>query len=148
MSSANDRQVGGTHYASEYQHWDFVVDAGLGYFEAQISKYGTRHRKKAGKQDLEKAGHFCDKLISLAMGNRHPEHYCHVTDALVRCYAQANQLDDWEHMLMRHVCSWLTVEDLQKVRGVIDQMLYRHYGVSPFDEEPGQGYVNQDRQGP
>jgi hypothetical protein len=53
--SANERQVGGAHYSGGYQHWDFAVDADLGPFEYQITKYGTRHRKKAGKQDLEKS---------------------------------------------------------------------------------------------
>jgi len=61
--SANDRQVGGKHYASAYQHWDFVLDAKLGYFEGQITKYLSRHRKKNGLQDAEKALHFAEKLL-------------------------------------------------------------------------------------
>jgi hypothetical protein len=61
--AANDKQVGGTHYQSTIQHWDYVMANNLGYMEAQIIKYVTRWRKKNGVQDLEKALHFLEKLI-------------------------------------------------------------------------------------
>jgi hypothetical protein len=48
-------QVGGDHYAAEYQHWDWAMDVHLGYFEAAASKYIGRWYKKNGLQDLEKA---------------------------------------------------------------------------------------------
>ena len=66
MSSANDRQVAGSHYASGIQHWDYVVANDLNYFEGQITKYVTRCRKKGQCiQDLEKAKHFLEKYIEL-----------------------------------------------------------------------------------
>lgn len=65
LSGANDRQVGGAHYAKPIQHWDYVVAQGLGYFEGQITKYVSRWRDKGGIQDLEKARHFLDKLIEV-----------------------------------------------------------------------------------
>lgn len=68
--SANDRQVGGTHYAGQMQHWDYVVANDLGYFEGQITKYITRWRKKNGMQDLQKAKHFLDKLIEEVQAGR------------------------------------------------------------------------------
>lgn len=63
--SANDRQVGGAHYAKPIQHWDYVVAQGLGYFEGQITKYVSRWRDKGGIEDLRKARHFLDKLIEV-----------------------------------------------------------------------------------
>lgn len=66
MFSANDRQVGGQHYQSPIQHWDYVVANNLDYFQGQITKYVTRWRNKNGVQDLEKARHFLDKYIELA----------------------------------------------------------------------------------
>lgn len=66
MSSANERQVGGQHYQSPIQHWDYVVANNLDYFQGQITKYVTRWRNKNGVQDLEKARHFLDKYIELA----------------------------------------------------------------------------------
>lgn len=65
MSAANTRQVGGSHYASPYQHWDFVHDAKLDYFQAQVTKYVYRWRKKNGTEDLSKAAHVLQKYIEL-----------------------------------------------------------------------------------
>lgn len=60
--SANERQVGGTHYMSrDYQHWDFVTDIKLPYLLGVATKYVSRHKEKNGKQDLEKSLHYIDK---------------------------------------------------------------------------------------
>jgi Protein of unknwon function (DUF3310) len=75
MEPANTRQVGGAHYrdtAAEYQHWDLVADTDMGYFEGQITKYVARWRKKNGRQDLEKALHYCDKLMELVYADKLP----------------------------------------------------------------------------
>lgn len=71
-ASANERQVGGNHYAGKMQHWDYVVSNSLGYFEGQITKYVTRWRKKNGLEDLHKAKHFLDKLIEEVEAGRIP----------------------------------------------------------------------------
>ena len=63
--SANDKQVGGSHYRAQVQHWDMVADHQLNYFEGQITKYVMRARKKNGKQDLEKAMHFLEKYLEV-----------------------------------------------------------------------------------
>lgn len=60
---ANDRQVGGQHYAGPVQHWDLVVLLSWDYFQAQVTKYLMRWRKKNGVQDLEKAAHFLQRYI-------------------------------------------------------------------------------------
>src|SRR5215469_7335598 len=64
--SANQRQVGGNHYQSNLQHWDYVVANNLDYFQAQITKYVTRWKRKGGIRDLEKAQHFLEKYIEVA----------------------------------------------------------------------------------
>ena len=61
--SANDKQVGGTHYAKVIQHWDFVLANDIPYMEAQIIKYVFRWKEKNGIEDLKKAQHFLEKLI-------------------------------------------------------------------------------------
>lgn len=63
---ANNSQVGGAHYRTEIQHWDYVVANELDYFQGQITKYVTRWKKKNGIQDLKKAQHFLTKYIELA----------------------------------------------------------------------------------
>jgi hypothetical protein len=65
--NANLKQVGGDHYkGSAVEHWDFVDQHDLDYFQAQIIKYTMRWREKGGIQDLEKAQHFLDKYMELA----------------------------------------------------------------------------------
>lgn len=64
--SANDKQVAGSHYKASIQHWDYVWANQLDYFQAQITKYVTRWKKKNGLQDLKKAQHFLEKYIELA----------------------------------------------------------------------------------
>jgi hypothetical protein len=59
------KQVGGDHYQTPIQHWDFVVANDLDYFQGCITKYVTRHKKKNGLQDLEKALHFLIKYIEV-----------------------------------------------------------------------------------
>jgi hypothetical protein len=72
VSKANDRQVGGTHYAAPIQHWDYAASHDFDYFQGQITKYVTRWKKKGGVQDLEKAAHFLAKYIELARAAADP----------------------------------------------------------------------------
>lgn len=70
-ASPNDRQVGGSHYRDstgvcphchgEVQHWDW--GGGLPGLEYAATKYIARHRSKRGKEDLEKAIHYVQKII-------------------------------------------------------------------------------------
>lgn len=66
FTKANDRQVGGRHYHSTIQHWDFVAANNLDYFQGQITKYVCRWKDKCGVEDLRKAQHFLEKYIELA----------------------------------------------------------------------------------
>lgn len=69
-SSANARQVGGSHYAGAYQHWDFVRELGLDYWQGCATKYVSRWRKKNGAEDLKKAIHYIQKRAeSPALGS-------------------------------------------------------------------------------
>lgn len=68
--SANDRMVGGDHYkkVDGEMLWDRIVRvwgwprAKL-YFVGCVMKYLERHEDKGGLQDLEKAAHFCEKIV-------------------------------------------------------------------------------------
>ena len=64
MSKANLRQVGGKHYKGfSIQPWDAILDWRLGYLDGTAVKYIARWRTKAGKEDLQKAIHFLEKLL-------------------------------------------------------------------------------------
>ena len=60
---ANAVQIGGDHYRTEIQPWDFIVANDLGYLEGNIIKYVSRYKKKGGMADLLKAQHYLQKLI-------------------------------------------------------------------------------------
>jgi hypothetical protein len=60
---ANAVQVGGDHYKTEIQPWDFIIENDLGYLEGNIIKYVSRYKKKGGMADLLKAQHYLQKLI-------------------------------------------------------------------------------------
>jgi hypothetical protein len=62
---ANDYMVGGNHYRTPIQHWDFVVANGLDHFQAAITKYVVRWRHKGGVEDLKKAQHYLAKYLEL-----------------------------------------------------------------------------------
>ena len=68
-----DRQVGGTHYASKVQHVTFCQQNRIPWCEAAAIKYIIRHRKKNGRQDVEKALHYLELCI-------HEEYVCKDTN--------------------------------------------------------------------
>lgn len=62
--SANDIQHGGDHYKSKtLQPWDVIIAWDMGFLDGNALKYLARYRSKNGKQDLEKAIHYIQKLI-------------------------------------------------------------------------------------
>ena len=70
--SANKMQVGGSHYQSDYQHWDWAINIRLGYLESAATKYVTRWRGKNGVQDVEKAIHYLIKAKEAWVDGRYP----------------------------------------------------------------------------
>ena len=64
-TSNNTNQVGGNHYQFEIEPVNLMVKYYLNWFQGEILKYVSRHTKKNGKQDLEKALHICDMAIDL-----------------------------------------------------------------------------------
>jgi hypothetical protein len=71
--SANERQIGGSHYKKGgEEHWDRQWRLyGRGYFVGCITKYVERYHQKNGIQDLQKASHFLEKLIELETRQTH-----------------------------------------------------------------------------
>lgn len=71
--SANDYQVGGTHYqGKEVQPWDALQswlshEAFCGFLTGNVVKYISRWPQKNGIEDLRKAKHYIEKLIEVAM---------------------------------------------------------------------------------
>lgn len=148
MSEVNKTQVGGDHYRSSYQHWDFAADLRLNYFEGAITKYLARHHKKNKRQDLDKAVHFTHKQIELMRTCRA---YATKTQGVFRVmevtesFLVANQLHgDQAGLLVLCVRAhderdWLGfASSLEKYR---EDVYPTHDGAEPCSL----GYVNQDR---
>ncbi|MDX8383533.1 MAG: DUF3310 domain-containing protein [Ghiorsea sp.] len=67
MSDPLKRQIGGAHYvAMKIQPIEYITKNNIPYIEGNIIKYISRHKAKGGLQDLEKARHYLDMLISTA----------------------------------------------------------------------------------
>ncbi len=62
--SATKRQVGGSHYKGSVLQPIDVIDAWrLDFYEGSALKYLARHRKKNGREDIEKAIHYLELLL-------------------------------------------------------------------------------------
>jgi hypothetical protein len=57
------KQIGGNHYKTNIEPWQVFLDWGLDPWACNVIKYVQRHRKKAGKEDLEKAKHYLEYMI-------------------------------------------------------------------------------------
>ncbi len=57
------KQVGGEHYKMPIQPIEFIVKNDIPYREANAIKYITRHRKKNGREDIEKAIHYLEMIL-------------------------------------------------------------------------------------
>jgi hypothetical protein len=65
-TGANAKQVAGDHYNKRpIQHWDFAVGNDMSYLGGQATKYVSRWKDKNGVTDLQKAGHFLEKMIEV-----------------------------------------------------------------------------------
>jgi hypothetical protein len=64
--SAHDKQIGGDHYRTlAIQPSEFIHKNGLDWYSGNAIKYIVRHRLKGGRQDIEKAIHYLELLMSV-----------------------------------------------------------------------------------
>lgn len=162
--SANSTQVGGLHYRSAFQHWDFVALYGLGYFEGQITKYTARHAKKHRIQDVEKAIHFTEKLAEMFDNRQYaPTHVNFMPGKSAEFhgmapsvyFARVNNLGTYEEIVVQIMCQWDNRSNLVRVRGLLEAIRKKYVDERPvfsaarvlpdIGDEPGPGYVNQDQ---
>lgn len=115
---ANEKQVGGAHYQSGYQHWDWCIDLGLGYLEAAATKYVTRWRDKNGVQDLEKARHYVEKISeAFADGRYDPRKQRKKDTFLTTQFIQKNGLELHEASICAGLATW---DDQEMISDVLD----------------------------
>jgi len=119
----NHYQVGGSHYGGvTFQHWDFVIANHLGYFEGQITKYVLRWRKKNGKQDLQKALHYLQKLQQ-ALATRQLRW---PVSRKARCIPELiiyYKVDAVEEMICDLMCTYINNAQLEQARTCIQDLM-------------------------
>ena len=123
--SANDYQVGGTHYKSAYGHWDWVTNIGMHYLAGCCTKYIIRWRNKDGLKDIEKAIHYSNKLIEVSaiiapqrVGLNH--NWISVEN---RRFFDANNMSGLEREICTFLANWTSRQELIEA-GFILSTLY------------------------
>lgn len=151
--AANDRQVAGAHYKSGIQHWDWVADNELDYFQGQITKYVARCKKKNGLEDLLKAQHFLDKYIELWKEGKVADATVFVKGVGMEAKAELTSTGPLYHVVLNGVNLFSSPHFDQA-----SEYFQRHYRLNrnvklfygdvemsvDMGKEPGPGYVNQD----
>lgn len=120
--SSGVKQIGGDHYQAEYQHWDWVIDAGLGYLDGNATKYIPRWKKKGGLNDLLKAKSYIDKMlnryVNVARSREDiPADIIHATDRFI----SANKIEADEAAIIRMIAVWTTRHDLTLISEAIEE---------------------------
>lgn len=127
-NNANARQVGGNHYKTAYEHWDWVEDNGVGYLGGCATKYLSRWRQKNGLQDLEKADHYVQKMIerkTASLFGSQPNYFAgtaKLNDGLVE-FARVNGLTAQEFEAVSLIAQRRSIEDLERARTVIQSIM-------------------------
>ncbi len=130
----NAMQIGGSHYQSEYQVWDFTEKHGLGGLEMCIIKYICRWREKGnGTTDLEKAVHYVSKLIDLYKNKgRVPKGVASQYDTEYFCNMQ--ELTQTEAAAVTLISRWSCQSDLVGCRSMIQGLIHTGDVTSSADE--------------
>lgn len=61
--TASEKQIGGDHYGSNLQPIDVIDAWKLDFYEGSALKCLARHRKKNGREDIQKAIHYLELLL-------------------------------------------------------------------------------------
>lgn len=123
-------QVGGTHYAGKYQHWDWAIDVRLGYLEAAATKYLFRWYKKGGIEDLEKARSYLIKARDSFVDGLWENKCLHVdswplardkAENMFSMFVDEANVPEVEADLCLSIAQWRTEVDLNYIIGHITE---------------------------
>ena len=84
----------------------------IGYLEGCATKYIIRHHKKNGKQDVQKAEHYVEKLINLAQDECRCSRNRFEKKEEIEKFIQQNELRRLESIICRYLFKVWTIEDL------------------------------------
>lgn len=94
MSKASEKQVAGNHYKKYAFQPDelFEICPEMVNKQTSIIRYASRYRDKNGRQDLEKAVHYCELGEEYTLGRYHrcPDS----TRVAITVFCRVNAIDD------------------------------------------------------
>lgn len=127
LTDVNEKQVGGHHYRAAYQHWDWCVDISMAYLEGCATKYVLRWKQKGGRQDLEKARHFVEKIraarLDPAVAYANTANLCDDTLVQRMFVAYPHPVLLFERAIIAALAHWDTVDDLDSILGNLDILI-------------------------
>ena len=119
----NAMQVGGTHYASDYQPWDYNEHNGLGGLECSIVKYIVRYKEKGNPAgDIQKAIHYADKLLDLHEKVGRVPKGCASCDEVIK-FSGIHNLSPVEDTALAFISRWSSAADLHQCRSALLRIL-------------------------
>lgn len=129
-SSANETQIGGSHYkGAALEHWDFTVRAlGNRYLEGAITKYISRWRRKDGLKDLMKCDHFLQKLGEEIVHCRvYPLPHVGSTERIrmVELFNASYDLPSEEAGIVFVAATWTKLGHIQEARAILSGIIQR-----------------------
>jgi hypothetical protein len=99
-------QVGGSHYKGmKIQHVEFVHANQIPYIEACSIKYICRHRLKNGRQDVEKAIHYLQLLLTLDYAFNRPLRLDTSSDMMTPAYFM--EVNDITNLYEQHAITMI-----------------------------------------
>lgn len=95
--NALNKQIGGDHYKSGCQHTEFCTVNNITWNVAACVKYLTRHSRKNGAEDLDKAAHYLELHLELIKKYDLPDTGLQKLKIPVAVYANENHLphNEW-----------------------------------------------------
>jgi len=121
----NEIQIGGMHYRSDYQHWDYVREGLDGrYLEGCVTKYVYRWRKKNGLEDLRKAMHYLSKLMeAYSKRTLSPLGKSEFRHRSARMFVAANDLKGYEEVIVMNLAEWSDKSVLLKTQQALLELI-------------------------
>lgn len=124
--SANESQIGGSHYKTGYEHWDWALDVGIGCLEYAASKYLARLGKKDGEaysQAVGKTGHYVVKILEnaprLMIRPRMPRRW--VSQQTIK-FCEVNGLSGEVQTILQLLACWELPSDLREVQRLVQKL--------------------------
>lgn len=116
------KQVGGSHYQSDYQPLNLILKYNLNFIQGSVIKYVTRHRRKNKEEDLLKALSLCETGLKF---DKYNFFYLDVHNE-VYDYCKKNELNSY---LYENLVIYILKKDYKNAIDNIKAIIKTEYGT-------------------